>query len=320
MMKKQLVRLVVAVCLSFVSVAALADPFNGIAAVVNKSVITQDDLNNQVAMVKERLQQHHVQLPSEMVLKQQVLQQLIDRELQLQQAERAGIKVSPTQVDTAIKRIAEQNHLSVAQLYQSSEQDGYTKKSFRAEVSKEILMQLIQNHEVAARISISKQEVEDYLSILAHSHRQLTEYHLGDILLALPESPSPAQVAKAEKKAQTVVAQLKHGANFEKLAVANSSGEEALKGGDLGWRKLAELPTPFVKDAESMKVGQVAGPIRTPNGFHVIKLLGMRHAGLKGTRAEQEKQVEQMIFERQFNQQLLNWIAQLRAQAYIKTY
>ncbi len=318
-MKKYFIRLV-AVLFCLVSVSAMADSFNSIAAVVNNNVITQDDLNSQLAMIKKRLEHRSVQLPSDTILKQQVLQQLIDRELQLQQAQRLGIKVTSAQIDTAIKRIAAQNHLSVAQLYKSSEQDGYTKASFRSEVGKEILMQLVQGREVAARISISKQEVDDYLGVLASSHRQLTEYRLGDILISLPESPSPTQVEAAQNKAKAVVEKLKKGGNFEKLALANSSGQQALQGGNLGWRKLAELPTPFVKDAESMKVGQVAGPIRTPNGFHVIKVLGIRHSGLKGSHAEQEKQVEQMIFEREFSQQLMNWIAQLRAQAYIKVY
>ena len=322
-MKKIFIRLVftAAVMLAvFVNVQADTS-VNKIVAVVNSSVITADDLNTQVALIKQRLQKSNTPLPDEKTLQQQVLQQMIDRELQLQQAAGLNLTVSNKQVDEAIARVAKQNHMTKAQLLKSVEDVGFTPKSFKEEVKKEILMQMVQGREVAPRVSISAQEVNDYLNILKSSRQSLVEYHLGDILIALPESPSPEQVEAAQVKAEQLIKELRSGENFEKLAVATSGGQQALQGGDLGWRKLAELPTPFVNVTQGLKVNQVAGPIRTPNGFHVIKLLGIKNTGgLSGNAAEQRKQVEEMLFERQFNQALLNWIAQLRAQAYIKIY
>ena len=295
-----------------------AHAINGIAAVVNDSLITNEDLNNQVNLIRVKLKKSHTAIPSLSELREQVLQQMIGRELQLQQVKNLKIKVSKKQLDTSINKIAVQNKMTTAQLYASAAKAGFSKAGFEKEISNEILMQMVQSKEVASRISISKQEVDDYLHVLSSDHKQADTYHLGDILVSLPASPSPAQVQAAKAKAAKMIKELKAGADFKKLAFSSSNGLHALQGGDLGWRKMAELPTPFVSYVEKMKNGQVDGPIRTPNGFHVIKLLGVKSSGLKGTPEEKRKQVEQMIFERQFNQALINWVAQLRAQSYIK--
>ncbi|OGT29976.1 MAG: hypothetical protein A3E87_09575 [Gammaproteobacteria bacterium RIFCSPHIGHO2_12_FULL_35_23] len=301
--------------------AQAAQPLDSIAAVVNDQVITNAEINTKVNLIESQLQASNTPMPNPAALRTQVLQQMINETLQLQMASRYHLKVSKEQLEQALQHVAEQNGLTVEELYQSAEKNGFTVASFNKELKKEILMQMVQQQAVSSRISISEEEVDDYLANLSKNQQGNSEYDVADILITLPDSPTPEQVQQAESNALKVVQQLKQGTNFKQLAIEVSGGAQALQGGDLGWRKLAELPTPFVPYAEKMKANQVAGPIRTPNGFHVIKLLGVRSvADSQGTPDEQRKQVEEMIYEREFNQALLNWIAQLRAQAYIKIY
>jgi peptidyl-prolyl cis-trans isomerase SurA len=309
--------LVFAVVMLTVTAQAMT-PIDGVAAIVNSQVITQNQLDKQVALIKSRLQKHHVALPGDQVLSQQVLQHMITQALQVQQAKRLGIKASSSDVNAAIQRIAQQNHLTVSQLYASVDKDGFSKQEFEAQIKKEILIQKAEAAEVGSKISISAQQVNDVLSVYKNN-KSADEYQLGDIVIALPSSPSPAQVAQARNKAENIIAKLRKGESFQKLAAANSANPQAFQGGALPWQKLAMLPTPFVPYAKTMKAGQVAGPIRTPNGFHVIKLLAKRGStGLQGTVKQQRREVEEMIFQRELQQASVNWIAQLRAQAYIK--
>lgn len=265
---------------------------NRIVAIVNDKVITQAQLNDELIMIKKRLTQAGTPLPSDHVLKQQVLQQMINQTLQLQLADKTGIRVSNYELNAALQRIAKQNNQTLAGLYQAVKRDGWTVDSFRKEIRDEIIIQKLQNRELAPRVSISEQEVDDYLQASASKSNAMPEYHLGDILIALPDTPSPAQVMQAKKKAEAIMQKLKSGADFKKVAVAVSGDtEEALEGGDLGWRKLAELPTAFAAAVKNMKIGEVAGPIQAPNGFHIIKLLGKHNAALGRTAIEAEVQI-----------------------------
>jgi len=307
------------ILLMSISAAYASTPINAMVAIVGKEIITQTQLNNRVKQIKAQFRKSNTPLPSNEVLSKQVLQQMINTQLQIQAATSSGLKVSATQLTQALQRIAKQNHMSLAELYKSVTKTGYTPKTFRDEIKNEILIQTLEQRDVASRISISKQEVDDYLHIMKNTGAAINQYHLQNILIELPAEPTTAEINAAKKKAEQVLAKLHKGGNFKTLAASVSSDQQALQGGDLGWRRIAELPTPFVRAVEKMKAGEVAGPIRTPNGFHIIKLLAIRNdAGLKGDAAQQRKEVEQMLFERKLNEEIITWAQGLRSQAYIK--
>lgn len=320
-MKKNLLICSILFSLSFSTPSFANQPINGIAAVVNDSIITQADLDKRIAAIKVQIQKSGAPAPSNGELCQQVLQQMIDRKLQLQKADELGLTATDSDVDKAMQHIAEQNHVSQAALMNMLKTNGINEKDFKSDIHDEILIQEAQGKFVASRISVSPEEVDDFMHDFVQTNNAATEFHLQDILIGLPDSPTTEQIAKAKAHADQIAAALRKGANFQQLAQANSKGEQALEGGDLGWKKLGELPTPFVTSVASMQTGQIAGPIQTPNGFHILKLLAVRNqSGLTGTPAQRKTQAENMIFQRKLQEDLINWISQLRAQAYIKKF
>lgn len=300
--------------------SASVTPVNRIVAVVNNDVITQTQLDQQMAVVKSQLHQHHVALPSNQELAQQVLNQLINRQLQLQLAERNHIQASNQDINQAIQNIAQQNQTTPAQIYQQQAANGLDRQAFRQEVRDDIIVQKLQQAVMSSQITITPQEVQNYIQRTQGNPQAQKQYHLADILIALPSAPTPQQISNAEQRADRLVAQLRHGANFQQLAAAQSGAQNALKGGDLGWLALGEIPDAFESAVAALKPGNIAGPIRTGNGFHIIKLLGERTpaATQTTTTALQKQQAEQALFQSKMLEALQGWISQLRAQAYIK--
>jgi peptidyl-prolyl cis-trans isomerase SurA len=302
-----------------VGVASSPVPLDRIAAIVNNDVITESQLDHQIAITKNEIRQANMQLPPENVLRKQVLQQLIDQQLQLQLAESSGINVSDAELNLGLQRIAKQRNISVHQLYQQVQKVGYTIKEFRQEARNQVKIEKLQQRNIISRIRVTPQEVNDFLLTMKRSGQSVSrEYHLRDILIPLADAPSPAQIAEAEKQAKNIMQQLKHGANFQQLAIAKSSGSKALQGGDLGWRKLAELPAVFADKVKKMKIGDVAGPIRASNGVHIIKLLSTR--GPQSSQQVNKKEIQQMIFQRKAEEELQQFINTLRSQVYVKRF
>ncbi len=279
---KKIALLVVTLLLSGTCLAnpVKAQSLDKIVAFVNDDVITQSQLNHEINVVKQRLKRENTPLPPAKTLSDQVLEHLIDQKIELQTAARAGIEVDDAEVNNAIKRIAKTNHMTTAELRKKVTADGMTYSQYRAYIKDQVAVRHLLDQQVGSRIVVSKQEVDNFLNSEAYEARNVTEYHIEDILLALPEVPSSEDLHKAQAKAKTVLSQAKKGTNFKKLAIANSDGQQALQGGDLGWRHIEEIPTIFARKVKHMKEGDVAGPIRTANGYHVIKL-----AGLKGVNA-----------------------------------
>ena len=247
-----------------------------ILAVVNSSVITQNDLDEQIKIVKMQLQHAKAKIPSNSVLRKQVLQQMIDQDLQLQAADKLNIVIDNDTLNKAIMDIAKQNNMTLAQLRQSVLQQGIDYQRFRNEVRDELIISRIQVRAVKPRVQVSAQEVDNFLTAFKQIEQKQLEYQVKDIVINLPDTPSPDEIAQTQAKAQDLVTQLKKGADFDSIAAQNSSGEQALSGGDLGWRNLARLPTVFAEQIVQMKKGDIAGPIRTSNGFHIIKLVDVR--------------------------------------------
>ncbi|MBA3536412.1 MAG: peptidylprolyl isomerase [Tatlockia sp.] len=252
-----------------------AQPLDKVVAIVNDGVITASELDSQVEVLKKQILAKHMQLPSEVVLRKQVLQHLIDVDLQLQLAKQNDITVDSTDLNDSIAKIAKTNHLTLTQLREEIGKQGLTWQNFRENIRKEILISRVQQKAINTDIRVSPEQVEDYLKTAKNDDKSQQTFHLQNIVIPLPEEPTTEQLQKARQKVNDLLAKLKRGDDFSRLAIAESSGEFALEGGDLGERHLAELPDIFAKQVVTMNAGQVAGPIRTGNGFQLIKLLAV---------------------------------------------
>lgn len=261
----------------FTSQAYAAQLLDKVIAVVNDDVISQYELDNYTKIVVANMQaQGNNALPSKDVLQEQVLNRMILDKIQVQLAEQSGIEADSIMVSEAIQHIARQQNKNVEGLKQSIEEKGIKFDDFRQIVRNDLLVQRVQAREVAQDVVIAKSDVESFLSSPAGQDQSGTEYKLSHILLLAPESPTPSALKKVQNKAEELVTSLQQGADFHKTAMSQSSGRQALNGGDLGWRTTGELPTIFVNYVPTMKVGDIVGPIRSASGFHIIKLTDKR--------------------------------------------
>ncbi len=306
-MQKQI--LIFLMLLPVLVLAAPAQPLDRVVAVVNEDVITASELDVQVEALKQQLADKQMQLPPDAVLRKQVLQHLIDVNLQLQLAKNNNISIDNAELNDAIAKIATSNQLSLTQLREEISKQGLTWETYRDNIRKEMLISRLQQKAIGQEVVVSSQQVEDYLKVARNNNKNQWTYHLQNIVIPLPEEPTTEQLKKAQEKAQLLLGKIKQGEDFSRLAIEESSGEYALEGGDLGERHLAELPEVFAKKVINMKAGEVAGPIRTGNGFQLIKLIAIggkdekhqvtkthvRHILLKQsaniTSAEAEKQI-----------------------------
>ncbi|KTD52534.1 peptidyl-prolyl cis-trans isomerase D [Legionella quinlivanii] len=263
---------VLSLLISFCAPTLFAEPLDRVVAVVNDGVITSSELNQQVSILKKQYEAKNMQVPSDKVLRKQVLQHLIDVDLQLQLAKQNDISIDNSELNEAISKIAETNHISLTDLREAVENQGLSWNNYRENIRKEILLGRLQQKAVGRDLNITNQQVEDFLKTSYQQDKSQLTYHLQNIVIPLPEEPTTDQLKSAEKKARDLLKKLRQGADFSQIAIAESSGEFALEGGDLGERHLAELPDVFVSEVTKMKAGQIAGPIRTGNGYQLIKL------------------------------------------------
>ena len=257
------------------AVAESAQPLDKVVAVVNDNVITSSELASQIDVLRQQLLAKHMQLPPEAVLRKQVLQHLIDVDLQLQLAKNNHITIDSTELDESIAKIAADNKLSLTQLREELAKQGLSWETYRENVRKEMLITRIQQRSIGNDVVVSSQQVNDYLKTSHNNEKTQQLFHVENIVIPLPEEPTTEQLNKAREKARLLLTKIKQGADFNQLAIAESSGEYALEGGDLGDRHLAELPEVFANEVIQMHVGEVAGPIRTGNGFQLIKLVSV---------------------------------------------
>lgn len=248
-----------------------------ILAVVNDDVITLSDLNREVQTVTQQLRQRNVEMPPRDVLQKQVLERLILRKLQLQLADSTGIRVDDDTLSRAIEAIAKQNKLTLAQFRDVLTRDGFDFATFREDIRKEIIISRLQQRQVANRITVTDQEVDNFLATQsAQGGTANDEYHVAQILIALPDAASPEQIQAAKDKAQRVLDRLRAGEDFKQVALSVSDDQQALEGGDLGWRSEAQLPTLFASLVTKMQPGSISDLVRSPSGFHIVKLIEKR--------------------------------------------
>ena len=249
-----------------------------IVAVVDQGVITENELQDRVRIVSDQLAKQGTKLPPADVLKKQILERLIIDRLQLQFAAETGLRVDDTQLDKTIDRIAEQNKLDVPQFQEALRSQGISFSKFREDMRNEIILARLREREIDNRINVSEAEIDNYL--LTQSSRQdvQDEFELGHILVRAPEEGSPEELQKLKAKAEQALKELQGGADFAQVSAAYSDAPNALEGGDLGWKKTGQLPTLFVDALKPLQKGQLTAILRSPNGFHILKLNDRRGA------------------------------------------
>ncbi|AHF73629.1 peptidyl-prolyl cis-trans isomerase SurA [Candidatus Sodalis pierantonius str. SOPE] len=257
---------------------ALAAPqvVDKVAAVVDNGVVLESDVNNMLTTVKRGAQEANQQLLDDATLRRQILDRLIMDNIILQLAQRANITISDEQLDQAIGNIAAQNHMTLDQLRSRLVYDGMDYNTYRAQIRKEMLIAKVRNGEVRRRVNILPQEVDSLAQQIAAQTGNGAEFNLSHILIPLPENPTQDQVDKAEALANSLVEQSKSGADFGKLAITYSADPQALKGGQMGWGKLEELPSLFAARLQGAQKGSIVGPIRSGVGFHILKVNDIR--------------------------------------------
>lgn len=252
-----------------------------VAAFVNDDVITLSELNHQIEITKKELFASGQAVPNDTILRRQVLSHLIDNSLQLQVARKMEMKVSAERVSAAIKQVAERNHITVAQLKTQILAEGMNFKAYKDEVRNQILIGEVQQNLVGSKIVITPQQVSDFVNIQKKELAKNVEYHIQHLMLSLPDTPDTQTIMATRKKANQLYHQLSKGEDFDKTVAKFSEADDALQSGDLGWKRIVELPHAFVTPAKDLKLNQISKPIQTSNGFHILKLVGKRQKSNK---------------------------------------
>ena len=260
-----------------------------IVAIVGKEVVTLSELADRRDLAERQLRRQGTPLPERAQLERQILERLIIEKAQLQLARDNGIRVEEIQLDRALERVAENNSMSLSAFRQMLEKDGVTFDKFREEVRQQIQMQRLREREVDDRIEVSDAEIEQFLADAKGAAGARSEYNLAHVLVRLPEQASPEQIEAAQKKAEKARAEAAAGTDFAKIAASYSDAPDALQGGSMGWRAEDRLPEIFAGAVKGMKQGDVSGVLRSPGGFHVVKLVDRRGSGDEGAKVEQTR-------------------------------
>ncbi|TPG11823.1 peptidylprolyl isomerase [Rhodanobacter glycinis] len=258
--------------------APASQPLDRIVAVVNEDVILQSELNDAVVSVQQQYAGHTEQLPPMNVLQQQVLNRLVLMRLQVQKAQDQNIRISDADIDQAIAGVAEQNKLTPEQLRAEVERSGSSFASFRRQLGDQLIVQRLHQSVVQDSVSITDSEIDNLLSSPTY---KAGEVHLGHIQISIPGGADAAAIQTSQAKAEQAIAAIKGGMDFNAAAIRFSDASDALEGGDLGWRRMDEIPPAFADTIASMKPGEVSPALRGPTGFHILKLIDQRQSSRK---------------------------------------
>jgi len=243
-----------------------------IIAVVNDEVITRNDLNRRLKAAEEQLRRQNTPPPARPVFERQLLERMIADRALLHFAKENGLRVDDVELDRAMSRIAEDNKLSLAQLRMAVENDGVSFTEFREEIRKQIIVSRLREREVDDKIVITESEIDNMLANPQQQAAGADEFNVSHILVRLPENARPDQIQERLERAEQALTQLKSGADFRQVAATFSESPDALQGGSMGWRDGDRLPTMFFDTLRNMKSGELSGILRSPNGFHILKL------------------------------------------------
>ncbi len=247
-----------------------------IVAVVNNEAITQYDLNDRVKLTTQQLKHQGTPLPPREVLEKQLLERLITDRIQLQFAKETGVRVDDAQLDKTLQRIAQQNNLSLEAFRATLEKDGVSFAQFREEIRNEVILERLREREVDNKTSVTESEIDNHLSTRATQLGGEEEFNLAHILIRVPEQASPEQVKEKLARAELALNALKAQANFGQIAATYSDAPDAMQGGQLGWRTGSRLPALFTEAIQKLQPGDNTAILRSPNGFHILKLLDRR--------------------------------------------
>jgi peptidyl-prolyl cis-trans isomerase SurA len=247
-----------------------------IVAVVNDEVLTSNDLNERVQLVIRQLQRQGGQLPSADALQRQILERMINDLVQVQMAKESGIKVDDATLDRTIDRISKENNLSLEDFRKALERDGIRYPRFREDIRNEILLARLREREVENAVVVTDAEVDTEMAREAKEATGDSEYRLAHVLVLVPAQANNDQIEQRRRRALVALSELRRGASFAQVAATYSDSPDATQGGILGWRPSGRLPTLFLESLERMQPGEVSDILRSPNGFHIVKLLEKR--------------------------------------------
>lgn len=250
-----------------------------VVAIVDEDLVLESELNHRTATVMERLQAQYGQLPPQEVLQRQILEQLIIERVQLQLAGRYEIDPSDAEVDQAIQRILQSNRITMDMLENDLRREGMTLDGLRTQIKTDLTINQLQQGVVNGRIRVTEQEIDNFLASTDGKFATSPDYRLGHILISVSAGADPEMVSAAEKEATDIYEQLQKGADFSQMAISHSNDQSALQGGDIGWRKLAQLPELFSRQLVDLAPGGVSKPFRSGAGFHIIKNIEQRGGG-----------------------------------------
>ncbi|MCP1672979.1 peptidyl-prolyl cis-trans isomerase SurA [Natronocella acetinitrilica] len=260
--------------MTLATLAGASQSLDRIVGIVNDDIILASELEAEIQSVRQQFQGSNVRLPSGAELERQVMDRLILKRLQLAYAQRVGITVDEETLNAAVRQVAAQNNMNLPQFQQALQRQGMSFAAFREDLREDILLSRLHQREVERQVEITQQEIEEFLSSEAAS--QDLQYRVSHILISTPEAASPEQLDTARQRAEEIVAELRDGADFAETAARVSDGQRALEGGDLGWRAGGELPSVFQDDVLGLQPGDIAGPIRSGSGFHIVLLRDVR--------------------------------------------
>lgn len=246
-----------------------------VVAIVDDDIVMASELRERIAAVNESIAARGIEAPPEDQLIRETLDRLILENIQLQKGQRVGVRISDAQLNSAMQRIAAQNRMTLDQFRQALEQQGQSYGAMREQVRREMIIQRVQGGNVNQRIQITDQEVDNFLATEEGQKMAQPEYHIVHALLAIPPDASAAEVAAAEAHVEKLAQRIRNGESFEGV-VSSSTGQYTFSGGDLGWRKLDDLPSLFSEVAPGLAAGQTADPIRSDSGYHLVYMAEKR--------------------------------------------
>jgi peptidyl-prolyl cis-trans isomerase SurA len=251
---------------------AAIEKMDRIIAVVDQSVVTEQELIDRIKSITAQIEKRGGELPSQEVLQKQILERLIVDSLQLQLAAQTGIKVDDGQLDKTIERIAEQNKLSLADFKKALQADGVSFVKFREDIRNEIIISRLREREVENRVTITEGEVDNYLTTQASRVGEQDDFDISHILIRLPEDATPEDLQKARARTEELLKAIQGGMSFSEASATYSDAPNALDGGSLGWRNASQIPPAFFESVKELQVGAITPPFRSQSGIHILKL------------------------------------------------
>jgi peptidyl-prolyl cis-trans isomerase SurA len=273
---KQLATVMVSGALLCTSVLSQAKVIDKVVAIVDSGVVLQSEVDNMLRRIKDNAKSQNQSLPSETELKEQVLEQLVSRRIQLQMALNMGFQIGDAQLDQSLEKIATGDNISTEQLRLKLIASGEDFESFRENLREELTLNEVKNGSVRRRIYVGPQEIDSLIKLIAKHGNTAEEFNLGHILLTVPTNPNEAQLDAVKKQADRIIELLGEGQDFKQLAMTSSAGSKALQGGELGFKSTNEMPTLFATAITGHKKGDFMGPIQSGAGFHILTIFDIK--------------------------------------------